>query len=62
MFSPHKALIVGSALLGVIFWVFPCWKFFLYLLTCSSILNLAGTGKDGCAGEQKANNFTTAAQ
>jgi hypothetical protein len=62
MFSPHKALIVGSALLGVIFWVFPCWEFFLHLLICSSILNLAGRGKDGCAGGAKGQQFTTAAQ
>jgi hypothetical protein len=70
MFSPLRALIVGSALLGVIFCldsgpsffsyyvpllgVFPL---FIYLFICSSIPNLASTGKDGCAGGQKANNL-----
>jgi hypothetical protein len=30
---------------------------FIYLFICSSILNLAGMGKDGRAGVQKANNL-----
>jgi hypothetical protein len=71
MFSPLiKALIVGSALLGVIFcldsgpFFFSSYvplpgvfSLYIYIYIYSSILNLAGTGKDGCAGGQKANNL-----
>jgi hypothetical protein len=68
MFSPLRATILGSALLGVIFCLDSGSFFFssyvplpgvfsLYIYIYSSILNLAGTGKDGCAGGRKANNL-----